>query len=60
MGENPGYERQQLSQPLQIEAFGLFDTNRSVEALTPKKCASIMADSEFWEQCGDFGTRVGR
>ena len=32
----------------------------SVGALHPKKSSSIFADSESYEQCGDFGTWVGR
>ena len=36
--------------------FGFFETNRSVGAHPPKKCASIFADSESCEQWGDFGT----
>ena len=40
--------------------MGFFLTNRSVVASPPQKCASIFADSESCEQCGDFGTWVGR
>ena len=48
----------QVSKQTQTENFNFlsfFKTNRSVEAY-PKKIASILADSEYCERCGDFGT----
>jgi hypothetical protein len=39
-----------------VPIFGLFDTNRSVGAKPPKKCANIIADSETFKRYGDFNT----
>ena len=57
------YFKVQVSKWTQIENFqilGFFDTNRSVGAKPKKRCANIIADSETYEQYGDFDTWVGR
>ena len=43
-----------------LQVLGSFETNTSVGALPPKKCAGIFEDSESRQQCGNLGTLVGR
>ena len=57
------YFKVQVSKWTRIENFQIlffFETNRSVGAKPPKRCANITANSEPFKQYGDVGTWVGR
>ena len=57
------FSKVHVSKRTQTENFNFLDffyTIRSVGAKPQIKCANIFEDSETCEQCGDFGTCVGR